>query len=94
MKATLSYKYNGDIYPDLKGKRVIVKEIADLAEIPYQLLKNRMGMKKKRALDLSDVCIEDKDLDQKKRTKRPFGRRVVADEDVTFACEWLRRPFV
>lgn len=66
MKATLSYPYVGSRYPDLSGKSVVIKEIAELADIPYALLKNRMGMKKKRAGTIRSVFIEDKDLDPKK----------------------------
>lgn len=95
MKATLSYPYVGDRYPDLTGKNVVVKEIAELADIPYTLLKNRMGMKKKRAMGLRSVYIEDKDLEPKKRNKRLKERSPRDQDDVNeLATKWLKRPLV
>jgi rRNA processing protein Gar1 len=95
MKATLSYPYVGDRYPDLTGKNVVVKEIAELADIPYTLLKNRMGMKKKRAMGLRSVYIEDKDLEPKKRNKRLKERSPRDQDDVNeLATKWLKRPLI
>jgi rRNA processing protein Gar1 len=95
MKATLSYPYVGDRYPDLTGKNVVVKEIAELADIPYTLLKNRMGMKKKRAMGLRSVYIEDKDLEPKKRNKRLKDRSPRDQDDVNeLATKWLKRPLI
>lgn len=96
MKATLSYPYVGDRYPDLTGKDVVVKEIAELADIPYTLLKNRMGMKKKRAMGLRSVFIEDKDLEPKKRNKKTHAEMGYRrqEEHNRLATEWLRKPLI
>jgi hypothetical protein len=95
MKATLSYPYVGERYPELTGKSVIVKEIAELADIPYTLLKNRMGMKKKRAGSLRSVYIEDKDLEPKKRNKPTSSHRLkYPDDDNTLSTEWLKRSLL
>ncbi len=95
MKATLSYPYVGDRYPELTGTEVVVKEIADLADIPYTLLKNRMGMKRKRALNLRSVFIEDKDLDPKKRNKPSNSQRLkYLDDENKLSSEWLKRPLL
>jgi len=95
MKATLSYPYIGERYPELSGKEVVVKEIAELADIPYTLLKNRMGMKRKRANSLRSVWIEDKDLEPKKRNRPTKSSRSRNTEDFNeLASKWLRRPLV
>lgn len=95
MKATLSYPYVGDRYPELTGTEVVVKEIADLADIPYTLLKNRMGMKRKRSLSLRSVFIEDKDLDPKKRNKPSNSQRLkYLDDENKLSSEWLKRPLL
>lgn len=95
MKATLSYPYVGDRYPELTGTEVVVKEIADLADIPYTLLKNRMGMKRKRSLNLRSVFIEDKDLDPKKRNKPSNSQRLkYLDDENKLSSEWLKRPLL
>lgn len=95
MKATLSYLYVGDRYPSLSGTSVVVKDIAEIADIPYVLLKNRMGMKKKRAGSLRSVHIEDTDLDPKKRNRPTEGHRLTYPDEVnTLSTEWLKRPFL
>jgi len=95
MKATLSYPYVGDKYPELTGTEVVVKEIADLADIPYTLLKNRMGMKRKRSNSLRSVFIEDKDLDPKKRNKPSNSQRLkYLDDENKLSSEWLKRPLL
>ena len=95
MKATLSYPYVGERYPEMSGKSVVVKEIAELADIPYTLLKNRMGMKKKRAGTIRSVFIEDKDLDPKKRNKPSKKQRLSYQYDInTLSTEWLKRPII
>lgn len=95
MKATLSYPYVGDRYPELSGTEVVVKEIADLADIPYTLLKNRMGMKRKRSLSLRSVFIEDKDLEPKKRNKPSNSQRLrYLDDENKLSSEWLKRPLL
>ena len=95
MKATLSYPYVGERYPQFTGKSVVVKEIAELADIPYTLLKNRMGMKKRRAGSLRSVYIEDKDLEPKKRNKPTKAHRLkYPDDDNTLSTEWLKRPLL
>lgn len=96
MKATLSYPYVGDRYPELTDTEVVVKEIADLADIPYTLLKNRMGMKRKRSNSLRSVFIEDKDLDPKKRNKPSKLQRLnnIDDDENKLSSEWLKRPLL
>ena len=95
MKATLSYPYVGDRYPKLSGTEVVVKEIADLADIPYTLLKNRMGMKRKRSNSLRSVFIEDKDLDPKKRNKPSNSQRLkYLDDENKLSSAWLKRPLL
>lgn len=95
MKATLSYPYVGDRYPELTGTEVVVKEIADLADIPYTLLKNRMGMKRKRSNSLRSVFIEDKDLDPKKRNKPSNSQRLkYLDDENKLSSAWLKRPLL
>lgn len=96
MQATLSYPYHGERYPDLSGKEVVVKEIAELADIPYTLLKNRMGMKKRRAGSLRSVWIEDKDLEPKKRNKKTHAETGYRrqEEQNRLATEWLRKPLI
>tara|TARA_R110000796_G_scaffold18960_1_gene57043 strand:- start:6726 stop:7013 length:288 start_codon:yes stop_codon:yes gene_type:complete len=95
MKATLSYPYVGDKYPELSGTDVVVKEIADLADIPYTLLKNRMGMKRKRSLSFRSVFIEDKDLEPRKRNKpSKLQPRKYDDEENTLSSQWLKRPLL
>jgi len=95
MKATLSYTYVGDRYPDLSGKTVVVKAIAEIAGIPYQLLKNRMGMKRLRANSLRSCFIEDKDLDPKKRNKESKTiSRTKREVKNSLSAEWLKRPLI
>jgi len=96
MKATLSYTYVGDRYPDLSGKTVVVKAIAEIAGIPYQLLKNRMGMKRLRANRLRSCFIEDKDLDPKKRNKESNKSSSLTKrkDKNSLSTEWLKRPLI
>lgn len=93
MKATLSYPYVGKRFPELNGEKVVVKEIAELADIPYILLKNRMNMKAKRTLSLKSVWISDADLEPKKRSYRT---RSVSKEDEMqkLSNEFLRKPLL
>ena len=95
MKATLSYPYIGERYPELSGTDVVIKEIAERSDIPYSLLKNRMGMKKKRAGSIRSVYIEDSDLEPKKRNKRLKKQRLrYQDDDNALSTEWLKRPII
>ena len=71
MKATLSYEYRGERFPHLYGTHVVVREMADLAEVEYQLIKNRMGIKRTRTHSRQPVYLEDKDLLPRRR-KRLF----------------------
>lgn len=95
MKATLSYTYIGERYPELSGTDVVIKDIAERSDIPYSLLKNRMGMKKKRAGSIRSVYIEDSDLEPKKRNKRLKKQRLrYQDDDNALSTEWLKRPII
>ena len=95
MKATLSYPYIGERYPELSGTDVVIKDIAERSDIPYSLLKNRMGMKKKRAGSIRSVHIEDSDLEPKKRNKRLKKQRLrYQDDDNALSTEWLKRPII
>jgi|TARA_Y100000389_G_C17233054_1_gene399143 hypothetical protein len=95
MKATLSYPYIGERYPELSGTDVVIKDIAERSDIPYSLLKNRMGMKKKRAGSIRSVYIEDSDLEPKKRNKRLKKQRLrYQDDDNALSTEWLKRPII
>jgi len=96
MLPTLSYPYVGERFPNLSGKDVIVHHIADLADIPYVLLKNRMGMKKKRSAGLAMVIITDQDLlpRQRKAEKKIKISRWRQDDMNGFSSRWLKRPIV
>tara|TARA_B100001059_G_C17819307_1_gene577251 strand:- start:104 stop:391 length:288 start_codon:yes stop_codon:yes gene_type:complete len=93
MLPTLSYPYVGSRFPELSGKTVIVKAMAELADIPYVLLKNRMGMKKKRSTGLATVIITDKDLLPRRREKpkQKKSNRWKQDDANRLSSEWLRR---
>jgi len=73
----------------------VIKDIAERSDIPYSLLKNRMGMKKKRAGSIRSVYIEDSDLEPKKRNKRLKKQRLrYQDDDNALSTEWLKRPII
>jgi hypothetical protein len=93
MLPTLSYPYVGSRFPELSGEVVIVHTMAELAEIPYVLLKNRMGMKKKRSAGLAAVIITDKDLLPRKRDPVTQKRKTRAKQDDIdkLSSQWLRR---
>lgn len=93
MKATLSYPYIGEKYPELSGTVVVVKDIAEKADIPYVLLKNRMSMKNKRTNSLRSVWISDSDLEPKKRVYK--SKRVSKEDEIQqHNNQWLKRPLV
>lgn len=94
MKATLSYKYVGERFEELSGQQVIVKEIAELADIPYKTLQNRMGMKKRRASYFEEVFITDKDLLPRTRERRGKIRSNIADGKNQLSTDWLKRSIV
>lgn len=96
MRATLSYPYVGDRFPELKDTVVVVKEIAELSGVPYTLLKNRMGMKRRRTVSTQSVFITDSDLIPRKRdgTPRVKVRPKWGDEGSTLSSEWLKRPLL
>ena len=93
MRATLSYPYVGERFPEIDGEVVIVKDIANRAEIPYILLKNRMNMKARRTQSTKRVFITDSDLEPKKRARKV---QKVSREDQMQAlnCEFLRKPLL
>ena len=74
---------------------VIVHHIADLAGIPYVLLKNRMGMKKKRNLGQRSVWITDEDLQPKRRdsVKRKKRFRTSQDNIDPLIIEWISKKW-
>lgn len=93
MKATLSYPYIGERFPDLNGKVVVVKEIARRADIPYILLKNRMNMKAKRTNSLRSVWISDSDLKPKKRVRKV--KKISKEEELQKQNDyWLKRSLL
>jgi|TARA_R110002124_G_scaffold91221_2_gene232349 hypothetical protein len=95
MLPTLSYPYVGSRFPHLSGEDVIVHHIADLAGIPYVLLKNRMGMKKKRNLGQRSVWITDEDLQPKRRdsVKRKKRFRTSQDNIDPLIIEWISKKW-
>ena len=88
MRATLSYEYRGERFPHLFGSQVVVKEMADLAEIEYQLVKNRMGIKRTRTHSRQPVYIEDKDLLPRRRSRN--SRRTRQEDENPFSSRWLK----
>lgn len=81
MKAKLSYLYLGERFPELSGQDVVVKEIAEMADLSYNLLKNRMGIKKRRSEGNSSVWISDDDLEPKKKDVKPKKKRSLTEEE-------------
>jgi len=93
MKATLSYRYLGERFPDLNDTVVIVKEMAERAEIPYVLLKNRMNMKAKRTMSLRSVWISDSDLKPKKRNRKV--KKITREDEIQkYNDAWLKRSLL
>jgi|TARA_B110000902_G_scaffold183702_1_gene207966 hypothetical protein len=95
MKASLSYPYVGTRFQSLCDTVVVVKDIAELADIPYDLLKNRMGMKRNRANSLLSVFISDSDLQPRRNssTKRASRKAEIASHQA-WVQEWLSKPIV
>lgn len=92
MKPTLSYLYVGTEYPDYTGEEVIVMEMAEVAGITYDLLRNRMGIKKLRGHEL---VINDSDLLPKKRNVGRKTRSELEEEAIAALNDkFLRRPLV
>lgn len=96
MKAKLSYLYLGERFPEYNGEEVVVKEIAQKADLSYNLLKNRMGIKKKRSEGISSVWISDVDLEPKKKDVKPKKKRSLTDDEKIqrLSNKWLRRKWV
>ena len=97
MKAKLSYLYIGERFPELSGTEVVVKEIAELANLSYVLLKNRMGIKKRRNEGLSSVWIADSDLAPKKKEypNREKRRPLCKEEEIQrFNNKYLKRKWL
>jgi len=93
MKATLSYRYLGERFPDLNDTVVVVKDMAERAEIPYVLLKNRMNMKAKRTMSLRSAWISDSDLKPKKRNRKV--KKITREDQIQkYNDNWLKRPLV
>lgn len=93
MKAKLSYPYLGDRFPELNGTVVVVKDIAAKADIPYVLLKNRMGIKATRTNSLRSVWISDSDLKPKKRNRKI--KKITREEQIQKHNDvWLKRPLL
>ncbi|MFQ3256380.1 MAG: hypothetical protein ACI9W7_000843 [Porticoccaceae bacterium] len=93
MKPRLSYTYVGERFPEHYMKDVIVGEIAQQAGISYQILKNRMGMKKTRG---HAIVITDDDLLPKKRvvTKVWNWKRKERPVVLSLSQKWLRKPII
>lgn len=81
MKAKLSYLYIGERFPELSGQEVVVKELAEKANLSYNLLKNRMGIKKRRSENNRSVWISDVDLEPKKKDVKPKKKISLTDEE-------------
>jgi len=96
MKAKLSYLYLGERFPEYNGEAVVVKEIAQKADLSYNLLKNRMGIKKKRSEGCSSVWISDVDLQPKKKDAKPKKKRSLTEEEKIqrLSNEWLKRKWI
>jgi len=96
MKASLSYKYIGNKFPDLSESMVVVMDIAEIAGVDYSLLKNRMGMKRSRTISTQEVVITDKDLNPAKLRKSKSGHTNLLNENNAnpLSTEWLKRPIV
>ena len=96
MKATLSYPYIGERFPDLNATVVVVKDMATLADIPYMLLKNRMGMKRTRTEQDISVFITDTDLLPRRKTSPKKGRRQGRKTPLSqnLSAIWLRKPII
>lgn len=99
MKATLSYIYVGERFPELSNTEVVVKEIADMADVSYTLVKNRMGMKRRRTLSLQSVVITDNDLlpmrrNRNKKDATKTKTKSEADSVETLSARWLKRPLL
>lgn len=96
MKAKLSYLYIGERFPDLSGQEVVVKELAEKANLSYNLLKNRMGIKKRRSENNSSVWISDVDLEPKKKDVKPKKKISLTDEEKIqyISDKYLRRQLL
>ena len=95
MLPTLSYTYIGTRFPDINGNEVVVAHIAERAGIPYDLLKNRMGMKKKRSANIAPVTITDKDLLPRRRESVKRNRRPEKSQDWIHPLikEWISKKW-
>jgi hypothetical protein len=93
MKPRLSYTYVGERFPEHYMKDVIVGEIAQQAGISYQILKNRMGLKKARG---HNVVITDDDLLPKKRELNRGGQWRKKEKPIflSLSQKWLRKPWL
>jgi hypothetical protein len=96
MKAKLSYLYIGERFPELSGQEVVVKELAEKANLSYNLLKNRMGIKKRRSENNSSVWISDVDLEPKKKDVKPKKKISLTDEEKIqyISDKYLRRQLL
>ena len=96
MKAKLSYLYIGERFPDLSGQEVVVKELAEKANLSYNLLKNRMGIKKRRSENNRSVWISDVDLEPKKKDVKPKKKISLTDEEKIqyISDKYLRRQLL
>lgn len=96
MKAKLSYLYIGERFPELSGQEVVVKELAEKANLSYNLLKNRMGIKKRRSENNRSVWISDVDLEPKKKDVKPKKKISLTDEEKIqyISDKYLRRQLL
>lgn len=97
MKTHLSYLYVGQRFPDLNGRVVLLRDLADQTDLEYNLLKNRMQTKRKTFERREDVVIDDKDLIKRKRDG--YVRQLQTKkqrEDLTWNLntQWLRKKIV
>jgi len=89
MNSRLSYLYVGNRFPEDTNKIVYVAEIARKAGISYEILKNRINIKKSRTKE--DV-ITDKDLIPKTRTRVVVKRKVGKAQMIS--KEWLKKKLL
>lgn len=89
MRSKLKYLYTGERFPEDSGTFVYVSEIARKAGISYDILKNRMNIKKARKQ--SDE-ITDKELEPKIKIRRVTKNKTSKTQALSRA--WLKKKLI